>query len=84
LWKLEGLDDEALRRPVMPSRTSLLGLVKYLAGAEYGWFRDTSGGRMNPLDPGLDRLRDRLRESRAVTEIAARHLTPALEKMAGT
>ena len=36
LWKLEGLDDEALRRPVVPSGTSLLGLVKHLAGAEYG------------------------------------------------
>jgi Protein of unknown function (DUF664) len=30
LWKLQGLDDEALRRPMMPSGTSLLGTVKHL------------------------------------------------------
>ncbi len=27
LWKLEGLDDEQLRRPMTPSGTSLLGMV---------------------------------------------------------
>jgi uncharacterized damage-inducible protein DinB len=43
VWKLEGLGDEALRRPVTPSGTSLLGLVKHLAGGEYGWFCDTFG-----------------------------------------
>ena len=31
LWKLEGLDDEALRRPMTPLGTSLLGIVKHLA-----------------------------------------------------
>lgn len=36
LWKLEGLDDDALRRPMVPSGTTLLGLVKHLAGVEYG------------------------------------------------
>src|SRR5262245_2198217 len=43
LWKLEGLDDEQIRRPMVPSGTSLLGLVKHLATAEYGWFCDTFG-----------------------------------------
>lgn len=43
VWKLEGLGDEALRRPVTPSGTSLIGLVKHLAGGEYGWFCDTFG-----------------------------------------
>jgi hypothetical protein len=54
LWKLEGLDDEALRRPVVPSGTSLLGLVKHLAGAEYGWFCDTFGRSHEPLSFDLD------------------------------
>ena len=54
LWKLEGLDDEALRRPVVPSGTSLLGLVKHLAGAEYGWFCDTFGRSHEPLPFDLD------------------------------
>lgn len=34
LWKLEGLDDERLPRPMTPSGTDLLGLVKHLAGVE--------------------------------------------------
>ncbi|GAB3604036.1 DinB family protein [Kineococcus gypseus] len=37
LWKLQDLDDERLRRPLVPSGTSLLGLAKHLASVEYGW-----------------------------------------------
>jgi uncharacterized damage-inducible protein DinB len=59
LWKLEGLDDEQLRRPMVPSGTSLLGLVKHLAAVEYGWFCDTFGREAEPLpfdddDPEAD------------------------------
>lgn len=43
LWKLEGLDEEQARRRMTPSGTSLLGLVKHLAGVEYGWFCETFG-----------------------------------------
>jgi uncharacterized damage-inducible protein DinB len=43
LWKLDGLDDEQLRRPMTPSGTNLLGLVKHLASVEYGWFCSTFG-----------------------------------------
>jgi uncharacterized damage-inducible protein DinB len=43
LWKVEGLDDEQLRRRMTPSGTSLLGLVKHLANVEYGWFCETFG-----------------------------------------
>jgi uncharacterized damage-inducible protein DinB len=50
LWKIEGLDDEQLRRPVTPSGTNLLGLVKHLAAVEYGWFCHTFG-RMTELLP---------------------------------
>jgi uncharacterized damage-inducible protein DinB len=59
LWKLEGLDDEQLRRPMVPSGTSLLGLVKHLAGVEYGWFCETFGRPsatppFDPADPDAD------------------------------
>ena len=59
LWKLEGLDDEQLRRRMTPSGTSLLGLVKHLAGVEYGWFCQTFGREVEPLpfdedDPDAD------------------------------
>jgi len=38
LWKLEGLPEHDLRRPMTPTGTNLLGLVKHLAGCEFGWF----------------------------------------------
>jgi uncharacterized damage-inducible protein DinB len=38
LQKLEGLDDEQLRRPMVPSGVCLLGLVKHLTAVEHGWF----------------------------------------------
>ncbi|AEN11646.1 MULTISPECIES: DinB family protein [unclassified Streptomyces] len=43
LWKLDGLDDEQLRRPMTPTGTNLLGLVKHLATVEYGWFCSAFG-----------------------------------------
>ncbi|WP_424216869.1 DinB family protein (plasmid) [Streptomyces sp. BI20] len=43
LWKLDGLDEYAVRRPLTPTGTNLLGLVKHLAGAELGYFGDTFG-----------------------------------------
>ncbi len=56
LWKLDGLDDEQLRRPMTPSGTNLLGLVKHLATVEYGWFCTTFGRESEPLwfDPYED------------------------------
>jgi len=38
LQKLDGLDDEQLRREMVPSRLCLLGLVKHLTAVEHGWF----------------------------------------------
>ena len=49
LWKLEGLDDEQLRRPMTPSGTTLLGLVKHLGAVEYEWFCRTFGRETEPL-----------------------------------
>ena len=59
LWKLDGLSDEQIRRPLVPSGTTLLGLVKHLANVEYGWFCETFGRPTEPLtdisrDPGAD------------------------------
>jgi uncharacterized damage-inducible protein DinB len=38
LWKLEGLSDYDIRRPMTPTGTNLLGLVKHCAGVESGYF----------------------------------------------
>lgn len=38
LWKLDGLDDYDVRRPLVPTGTNLLGLIKHLAAVEWGYF----------------------------------------------
>ncbi|MGW2706470.1 DinB family protein [Streptomyces sp. NPDC001340] len=38
LWKLEGLSEYDVRRPLTPTGTNLLGLVKHLTGAEALYF----------------------------------------------
>ncbi|WP_329375265.1 DinB family protein [Streptomyces sp. NBC_01483] len=43
LWKLEGLSEYDVRRPLTPTGTNLLGLVKHIAGVELGYFGDTFG-----------------------------------------
>ncbi|MEU3713423.1 DinB family protein [Streptomyces catenulae] len=41
LWKLDGLGEYDLRRPLTPTGTNLLGLVKHLASVELGYFGET-------------------------------------------
>ena len=43
LWKLEGLTEYDLRRPMTPTGTNLLGLVKHVASLELGYLGDTFG-----------------------------------------
>ena len=38
LWKLEGLSEYDVRRPLVPTGTNLLGLVKHVAGTESEYF----------------------------------------------
>ncbi len=37
LWKLEGLSEYDVRRPLTPTGSNLLGLVKHVAGVEVGY-----------------------------------------------
>jgi hypothetical protein len=43
LTRLEGLSEYDLRRPMTPTGTNLLGLVKHLAGLEYGYLGESLG-----------------------------------------
>ncbi|MFB6783270.1 DinB family protein [Streptomyces sp. NPDC056352] len=43
LWKLDGLSEYDIRRPLTPTGTNLLGLVKHVASVELGYFGDTFG-----------------------------------------
>jgi uncharacterized damage-inducible protein DinB len=53
LWKLEGLSDYDVRRPMTPTGTNLLGLVKHCAGVECAYFGDVMG-RPFPGENDLD------------------------------
>lgn len=43
LWKLDGVSDYDARRPMTPTGTNLLGLVKHLATCEFGYFGEAFG-----------------------------------------
>jgi hypothetical protein len=43
LWKLEGLSEYDVRRPLTPTGTNLLGLVKHLSISEAWYFGDVFG-----------------------------------------
>lgn len=43
LWKLDGLSEYDARRPLVPTGTNLLGLIKHLACVEAGYLGDTFG-----------------------------------------
>ncbi len=59
LWKVDGVGDADLRRPLTPSGMSLLGLVKHLAYVEQWWFLTVFAGEDLPApwtdaDPDAD------------------------------
>jgi uncharacterized damage-inducible protein DinB len=43
VWKLDGLSEYDMRRPMVPTGTNLLGLVKHVAGTEAGYLGDVFG-----------------------------------------
>jgi hypothetical protein len=43
LWKLDGLSDHDVRRPLVPSGSNLLGLVKHVASVGVGYFGECMG-----------------------------------------
>jgi len=54
LWKLEGLSEYDVRRPMVPTGTNLLGLVKHVASVEAGYFGETFGRPFPEPLPWLD------------------------------
>jgi uncharacterized damage-inducible protein DinB len=55
LWKLDGLAEYDIRRPLIPTGTNLLGLVKHVASVEAGYFGECFG---LPFDEPLPWLED--------------------------
>src|SRR3954469_15296702 len=84
LKKIEGLSEEQLRRRLVVSDTTLLGLVKHLADSERWWFAhhvggdpayaDTDFSMVVPVDVSTDEV---VADSRAAIEEADRHIAAA-------
>jgi hypothetical protein len=55
LWKLEGLSEYHVRRPLTPTGTNLLGLVKHVASVEAGYLGECFG---RPFEEPLPWLAD--------------------------
>jgi hypothetical protein len=53
VWKLEGLSEYDARRPLTPTGTNLLGLVKHVSGCEIGYFGETFGRPFPESPPWL-------------------------------
>ncbi len=54
LWKLDGLSEYDIRRPLTPTGTNLLGLVKHVASVEAGYLGDTFGRPFTEPLPWFD------------------------------
>jgi uncharacterized damage-inducible protein DinB len=53
VWKLDGLGEYDVRRPLTPTGTNLLGLLKHLSYVEMGYFGPTFGRPVPEVDPWL-------------------------------
>jgi hypothetical protein len=54
VWKLDGLSEYDVRRPLTPTGTNLLGLVKHVAGVALGYFGETFGRRFDEFLPWFE------------------------------
>ena len=54
LWKLDGLSEYDVRRPMTPTGTNLLGLVKHVASCAVGYFGDTFARPFDEPMPWFD------------------------------
>jgi len=54
LWKLDGLGEYDVRRPMVATGTNLLGLVKHVASVEAGYLGETFGRPFGEPLPWLD------------------------------
>ena len=59
VWKLDGLSEYDIRRPLTPTGTNLLGLVKHSTFTHVGYFGDVFGRNTDASLARLSRRRPR-------------------------
>ncbi len=84
LIKCEGLDEEQLRRVLVPTGTNLLGLVQHMTVGERYWFAHHVAGELDdevwdftmevPTDTGAEEVFERYRESIAYSNEIVRRV----------
>jgi uncharacterized damage-inducible protein DinB len=78
LWKLDGLSEYDIRRPLVRTGTNLLGLVKHLTGVEFIYFGATFGR------PSADKVPwsedDPMLDMYAVADDSREHITGLYKK----
>jgi uncharacterized damage-inducible protein DinB len=74
LWKLDGLSEYDVRRPLVPTGTNLLGLVKHLASVEAGYFGETFGRPFPEPLPWYDEGAEPNADLWATAEESAEHV----------
>ena len=56
VWKLEGLSEYDIRRPMTPTGTNLLGIVKHVASVEAGYLGEVLGRAFPEPMPWIDEV----------------------------
>ena len=83
VWKLDGLSEYDVRRPVVPTGTNLLGLVKHLTCVELGYFGPVFGRPMAQPNPWFDDSADTTPTCSSCGGVARGHrrqLSPGLRR----
>jgi hypothetical protein len=78
VWKLDGLSQYDMRRPLTPTGTSLLGLVKHNTATHLRYFRDVFG-RAGDTSPRQWRVRRRRRSAPSLAAVLTGDAGPNAE-----
>jgi hypothetical protein len=74
LWKLDGLSEYDCRRPMTPTGTNVLGLVKHVASVEAGYLGDVFGRPFGEPLPWFDEGAEPNADMWATSEESREHI----------
>ncbi|HET8680440.1 MAG TPA: DinB family protein [Micromonosporaceae bacterium] len=81
LWKIEGLSEYDVRRPMVRTGTNLLGLVKHMASVESGYFGETFGRPFGERLPWLDEGAEPNADMWATAEESREHIVGLYQRV---
>lgn len=88
VWKLDGVSDDDAARPMVPSGTNLIGLVKHLAFVELYWLVEVFAGQpveypYSDEDPDADLRAEPGDTVDSITDLYRRHISRANAVISG-